>query len=65
MMVGELKGEIRDKNKKVIKYLEKIMYKTTEDDPEEKSIPKYQRDFDNWMRSLIKEIKEGKMQCQM
>ena len=64
-MEEKLEKEIKDKNEKVIKYLEKIMYETTEDDPEEKSIPKYQRDFNNWMRGLIRRIKEGKMQCQI
>jgi len=47
---------IKDKNKKVIEFLENIMYKTTEDATEEA--------FNNWMRELIKEIKEGKMRCQ-
>ena len=56
---------IKDKNKRVIKYLEKIMYKTTETDPEEKNMPIYQHNFNDWMRGLIREIKEGKMRCQM
>ena len=48
---------IKDKNKKLIGFLEDIMYKKTEDD-----MPEYQHNFNNWMRNLIKEIKEGKIQ---
>ena len=54
--------EIKDKNKRLIGFLEDIMYKKTEDDTKETDMPEYQHNFNNWMRNLIKEIKEGKIQ---